>query len=345
MHRCHHFGGNDAGDASALQRPQHLVQVFQRQRAEQVGFDLHYIFIGEYHVVLLVEQLAGLQHQPVGIGVFPGGDDQNIAVTQRDHVSQRRHHRRAVIKVDVVAARVHLRVVVQEDDGRLHRLVVAGLHQPHRVVQYDIIQPVALLVGFQLLQRHLGLYQYRDHLDIPRTHHAVRKLLAAVDIPAAVQGVDQVLGKATPVVAQQKAHRDLPPLLLRRAQLFHRPLHPAAQFVTDEPCPVDDMRYRRYRCSRARRDLLNGRHICPPLHFAKNTMFLLCGLPFYPLLIAFRGNNLRKNALSYAFCFFVLPLTISFSCSKSSNCCFYFGKFVKSGTFSVPFLDDKAPFA
>ena len=115
---------------------------------------------------------------------------------------QRRYHRRTVIKVDVVAARVHLRVVVQEDDGCLHCLVIAGLHQPHRVVQYDVVQPIALLISFQLLQGHLGLYQNRYHLDITGTHHTVRKLLAVVDIPTTVQGIDQVLGKAAPIVAQ-----------------------------------------------------------------------------------------------------------------------------------------------
>ena len=102
----------------------------------------------------------------------------------------------------MVAARVHLRVVVQEDDGCLHCLVIAGLHQPHRVVQYDVVQPIALLISFQLLQGHLGLYQNRYHLDITGTHHMVRKLLAVVDIPTTVQGIDQVLGKAAPIVAQ-----------------------------------------------------------------------------------------------------------------------------------------------
>ena len=202
MHRRHHFSGNNAGNAAALQCSQYLVQVFQRQRTEQVSLDLHQVFIRKYHMVLLVKQLACLQHQPIGVGVLLGCDNQNVAVPQRDHMPQRRYHRRTVIKVDVVAARVHLRIVVQKDDGCLHCLVIAGLHQPHRVVQYDVVQPIALLISFQLLQGHLGLYQNRYHLDITGTHHTVRKLLAVVDIPTTVQGIDQVLGKAAPIVAQ-----------------------------------------------------------------------------------------------------------------------------------------------
>ncbi len=49
-------------------------------------------------MVLFVKQLACLQHQPVGVGVLLGCDNQKCVVHQRDHMPQRRYHRRTVIQ-------------------------------------------------------------------------------------------------------------------------------------------------------------------------------------------------------------------------------------------------------
>ena len=61
---------------------------------EQVSLDLHQVFIRKYHMVLLVKQLACLQHQPIGVRGFSlGVITRNVAVPQRDHMPQRRYHR------------------------------------------------------------------------------------------------------------------------------------------------------------------------------------------------------------------------------------------------------------
>ena len=261
VHRRHHLGGDNAGDAPALQSAQHLFQVFQRQRTEQVGLDLHQILIREYHIVLLVKQLAGFQHQTVGVGVFPGGNDQNIAVPQRNHVPQRRYHGGAVIKIDMVALGVNFGVMVKEDDRRFHRFVMAVRCHAYRIIQDNIVQPVPLLVGFQLLHCQLGLYQDGNHLNIPRPDRLVGKFLPGLDMAAAVQRVDQVLRKAAPVIAQQKAHDDLAGILWMIPQLLHRPFHPLAQILADKAGTVDHMRHRCHRSPRPLGDLLYRCHL------------------------------------------------------------------------------------